>query len=138
MLALLPAGNAPDTLFLGHFLQSLPISMRDHLAAADCNTAEEMAMHADRLWDARAGQLISHVSLPDSSIAAVARQSTSPGDARRTPGGQGARQGKGGRGGQSSGGRPPRSATPGALCRLYAKWGAGAHYCEKPCSWSGN
>ena len=64
MLALLPAGNAPDTLFLCHFLQHLPISMRDHLAAADCDTAEEMAMHADCHWDTRAGQPISHVFPP--------------------------------------------------------------------------
>jgi len=138
MLALLPAENVPDTLFLCHFLRRLPVSMRDHLAAADCNTAEEMAMHADRLWDARAGQPISHVSPLDSSIDAVDRRSTSPGDARRTPGGHYAQRGKRGRGGQNSGGKPPRSATPGVLCRFHTKWGARARDCEKPCSWSGN
>jgi len=135
MLALLPAGNTPDTLFLCHFLQRLPISMRDQLAPADCDTAEAMAVHADRLWDTRAGQPISHVNPLDSSIAVVARRSTSPRDARHAPGqrspdrvpqrGQGARQGKGVCGGQNSGSRPPRSATPGALCRLHTKWGAG-------------
>jgi hypothetical protein len=40
MLALLPAGaRADDTLFLALFLLRLPVSMRDHLAAADHKTA---------------------------------------------------------------------------------------------------
>jgi len=138
MLALLPAENVPDTLFLCHFLRRLPVSMRDHLAAADCNTAEEMATYADRLWDARAGQPISHVSPQDASVDAVDSRSSSPGGARRTPGGQYAQRGKRGRGGQNSGGKQPRSATPGKLCRLHERWGARANYCEKPCSWSGN
>jgi len=138
MLALLPAGNTPDTLFLCHFLQRLPISMRDQLAAADCDTAEEMATYADRLWDARAGQPVSHVSPQESSIDALDSRSTSPGGARRTPGGQNAQRGKRGRGGHNSGGGQPRSSTPGPLCRLHKKWGARAYNCEKPCSWSGN
>ena len=138
MLALLPAENVPDTLFLCHFLRRLPVSMRDHLAAADCNTAEEMATYADRLWDARAGQPISHVSPQDASIDAVDSRSFSPGGARRTPGGQNAQRGKRGRGGHNSGGGQPRSSTPGPLCRLHKKWGARAYNCEKPCSWSGN
>jgi hypothetical protein len=138
MLALLPAENVPDTLFLCHFLRRLPVSMRDHLAAADCNTAEEMATYADRLWDARAGQPISHVSPQDASVDAVDNRSSSPGGARRTPGGQYAQRGKRGRGGQNSGGGQPRSSTPGPLCRLHKKWGARARDCEKPCSWSGN
>jgi hypothetical protein len=138
MLALLPAENVPDTLFLCHFLRRLPVSMRDHLAAADCNTAEEMATYADRLWDARAGQPVSHVSPQESSIDALDSRSTSPGGARRTPGGQNAQRGKRGRGGHNSGGGQPRSSTPGPLCRLHKKWGARAYNCEKPCSWSGN
>jgi len=138
MLALLPAENEPDTLFLCHFLRRLPVSMRDHLAAADCNTAEEMATYADRLWDARAGQPVSHVSPQDASVDAVDSRSTSPGGARRAPGGHYAQRGKRGRGGQNSGGGQPRSSTPGPLCRLHKKWGARARDCEKPCSWSGN
>ena len=146
MLALLPAGNAPDTLFLCHFLRRLPVSLRDHLAAADCDTAEEMAVCADRLWDARAGQPVSHLDSQDSSIAALAGRSASPGDSRqyrrsperRSRGGRGGRRGRGGRGGQGSSGGSRRSATPGGLCRLHAKWGADAFSCERPCSWSGN
>ena len=138
MLALLPAESVPDTLFLCHFLRRLPVTMRDHLAAADCNTAEEMSRHADRLWDARAGQPISHVTPQDSCVAAVSRRPSSPGDAHRAQGGQRTRRGQKGRGGHNSDGGRPRSPTPGALCRLHAKWGARAHYCEKPCAWSGN
>jgi hypothetical protein len=49
ILALLPAGTAPDLLFLCLFLRRLPASMREHLAAA-------IASHADLLWDTRVGQ----------------------------------------------------------------------------------
>jgi len=54
MLALLPTGsNKDDSLFLGLFQRKLPTTMRDHLAAADHQTATSMAKHADVLWDAR-------------------------------------------------------------------------------------
>ncbi len=50
MLALLPTGsNKDDSLFLGLFLRKLPTTMRDHLAAADHQTATSMAKHADVL-----------------------------------------------------------------------------------------
>jgi hypothetical protein len=57
MLALLPTGsNKDDSLFLGLFLRKLPTTMRDHLAAADHQTAPSMAKHADVLWDARCSE----------------------------------------------------------------------------------
>ena len=146
MLALLPARNLRDTLFLCHFLRRLPISMRVHLAAADCDTAEEMAVHADRLWDVRASQPISHVTLPDEHVAAVTMRSALPGRGaggqcspdRSQQRGQSSRRGRGDRVGQNSSGRQARSSMPGLMCRLHAKWGAKSHSCIGPCSLSGN
>jgi hypothetical protein len=57
MLALLPTGENKDgAIFLGIYLRKLPSTMRDHLAAANHNTAAAMAAHADVLWDARCGE----------------------------------------------------------------------------------
>jgi hypothetical protein len=54
MLALLPTGsNEEDSLLLGLFRRKLLTTMRDHMAAADHQTAISMAKHADVLWDAR-------------------------------------------------------------------------------------
>ena len=84
MLALLPAETNPDTLFLALFLRRLPASIRDHLAAADCSTAEEMATLADMLWDARSSGSVSLVE--EESVAAISGQSASPREGhRRSP-----------------------------------------------------
>ena len=80
MVALLPAGTLPDTLFLALFLRRLPVSMRDHLASADTDTADEMAAHADLLWDARNSQQVAAV---ESTVAAV--RPYSPGRQGRSP-----------------------------------------------------
>ena len=138
MLALLPEGdNGNSTLFLGLFLLRLPVSMRDHLAAADLATADEMAAHADTLWDARAGE--SSVSEVDASVDAVAARSPgrdsrrcSP-DRRRSPD-------------HRQGGQRPRQQTPGpqdsrrssSLCFYHRRFGKKASKCEAPCTWSGN
>jgi hypothetical protein len=133
MLALLPAGTAPDLLFLCLFLRRLPASMRDHLAAADHKTATAMASHADLLWDARAGQSVSSVS--DCLAAVTIRgRSTSP---RRSPD-------------RNSRSRQPRRATPARrpdsrsrntdpnLCFYHDRFGKKAEKCEAPCTWSKN
>jgi hypothetical protein len=92
MLALLPTGENKDgAIFLGIYLCKLPPTMRDHLAAANHNTAAAMAAHADILWDARCGESsITHLS--DANIAAVANMNMSnrchlPSAVRRTPAG---------------------------------------------------
>jgi len=130
MLALLPAGaRADDTLFLALFLLRLPVSMRDHLAAADHKTAADMAKHADVLWDSRAG---------DTAVAAVApidavSRSPSRGDRRRSPDRR-----------QNQRGRSCRRPTPGpsdsgkSLCYYHSRFGQKAHRCEAPCTWSEN
>ena len=69
MLALLPDDEVPGALFLGLFLERLPVEMRDHLVAGDFENPSEMALHADKLWDARKTQAT------DSFLAAAA---TSP------------------------------------------------------------
>ena len=74
MLALLPEDEVPGSLFLGLFLERLPVEMRDHLVAKDFKNPSEMALHADKLWDARRAQSV------DSSLLAAA--STSPARAR--------------------------------------------------------
>ena len=74
MLALLPEDEVPGSLFLGLFLERLPVEMRDHLVAKDFKNPSEMALHADKLWDARRAQAV------DASLLAAA--STSPSRAR--------------------------------------------------------
>ena len=73
MLALLPEDEVPGSLFLGLFLERLPVEMRDHLVAKDFKNPSEMALHADKLWDARRAQAV------DPLLAAA---STSPSRAR--------------------------------------------------------
>jgi hypothetical protein len=74
MLSLRFETTAPDSLFLALFLRRLPVSIRDHLAAANHTTATEMSTHADILWDARNTASISAVS---DSLAAVSVRSAS-------------------------------------------------------------
>jgi len=133
LLSLLPAGSdGDDTLFLGHFLVRLPVSMRDHLAAADLKTAADMAKHADTLWDARAGD--SAVSTVVSPVAVVSGRTSPRDNRRRSPDGR-----------QDNRARQPRRATPGpdgrrgsSLCSYHAKWGKKAERCRAPCSWTEN
>ena len=53
MLALLPEDEKPGCLFLGLFLERLPVKMRDHLVSREFKNPSEMAFYADSLWDAR-------------------------------------------------------------------------------------
>jgi hypothetical protein len=79
MLALRYETSPPDSLFLALFLRRLPASIRDHLAAANHETATVMATHADILWDARNSASISTVS---ESLSAVSTRSASPKSSR--------------------------------------------------------
>jgi hypothetical protein len=85
MLALIPTGsNKDDAIFLGIFLRKLPATMRDHLAAANHETAAAMAAHTDVLWDARCGDAaVSNIT--DASLSAVASQNFSRDNRRRSP-----------------------------------------------------
>ncbi len=55
MLALLPEGDQPGTLFLCMFLRRLPEFMRRQLKAGRYETPDEMARAADDLWEDAAG-----------------------------------------------------------------------------------
>jgi len=79
MLALRYETSPPDSLFLALFLRRLPASIRDHLAAANHETAAAMSTHADILWDARNSASVSAVS---ESLSAVSIRSASPKNSR--------------------------------------------------------
>jgi hypothetical protein len=127
LLALLPPEDRPDTLFLAHFLRRLPGSMRDHLAAANHTTAQQMAAHADLLWDSRSVQGVSSV---EDSIEAISNRSASPGRGRSPD-----RQ-------QQKGEWKPRNQTPhgdgrqrgGKWCVNHKKYGRRAKNCIAPCA----
>ena len=119
MLALLPEDEVPGSLFLGLFLERLPVEMRDHLVAKDFKNPSEMALHADKLWDARRAQAV------DPLLAAA---STSPSHA---PGRD-----------RSDGSPVCRSQTPGPSgageCFFHKCFGNSANNCRPPRSFQGN
>ena len=110
MLALLPEDEVPGSLFLGLFLEHLPVEMRDHLVAQD------LALHADKLWDARRVQPV------DPLLAAATFPSNSPSRSR-------------GRGSLSP---VRRSQTPGPTSAaegyFHRRFGANANNSRPPCS----
>ena len=124
MVALLPADAQPDTLFLALFLWRLPPSLRDHLAAADLETADEMAELADKLWDARNSQSISAVA---DSVAAV--RPFSPSRSGRSPDRRQQQQHR-----QST---PHRGrGRDSSWCRNHRRFGDKCKNCTAPCSYS--
>jgi len=138
MLALLPKGEKPETLFLALFLGRLPTSMRDHLAAANATSAKEMAQHADLLWDARAGHQVSAVD--SQQVAAIGRgQSPSKDNWRQSPDRRRSPERREQRQGQRQRQQTPHASGRGSdLCRLHRKFGAKAKFCNAPCSWAEN
>jgi HEPN domain-containing protein len=142
MLALRFETTPPDSLFLALFLRRLPASIRDHLAAANHETAAAMSTHADTLWDARNSASVSAVS---DSLSAVSLRSSSPN--RRSPD----RRAKSpDRRGRSPDRRPNRGRrpTPGRkdsgaasgkkICYYHQRFGAQAENCEGVCHFSEN
>jgi len=119
MLALLPDDEVPGSLFLGLFLERLPVEMRDHLVANEFKTPSEMALHADKLWDARRTQtsdpLLAAAATSPSRARACEQGSTSPSRRAQTPG----------------------PATPGE-CYFHKRFGSTANNCRPPCNFPGN
>ncbi len=118
MLSLLPPDEVVGTLFLTMFLDRLPQTIREHLAAMDFISARDMAAHADRLWDARP---------PDAAaLAALSlehRRSPSPIQRSRSP---------------KRGLKRPASPHPNkTLCFYHQTFGQNARNCSPPCTWSG-
>jgi len=120
MLALLPEDEVPGSLFLGLFLERLPVEMRDHLVAGEFKNPNELALHADKLWDAR------RVQQADTLLAAAA---FSPSSATRARG-------------RGSSSPVQRSQTPGPVsgeeCYFHKRFGSSANNCRPPCSFQGN
>ena len=120
MLALLPENEVPGSLFLGLFLERLPVEMRDHLVAQDFKNPSDLALHADKLWDTRRVQTV------DPLLAAAIFPSNSPSHSR----------------GRGSSSPTRRSQTPGptstAECYFHRRFGANANNCRPPCSFQGN
>jgi HEPN domain-containing protein len=140
MLALRFETTPPDSLFLALFLRRVPTSIRDHLAAANHETATAMATHADILWDARNSASVSTVS---EALAAVSVRSASP-RASRSPDRRARSPDRRRQTGQQT--RPP---TPGrqdgrvynkdGLCKNHRKYGAKAYNCTwKDCKMAEN
>ena len=119
MLALLPDDEVPGSLFLGLFLERLPVEMRDHLVANEFKTPSEMALRADKLWDARRTQtsdpLLAAAATSPSHARARERGSTSPSRRTQTPG----------------------PATPGE-CYFHKRFGSTTNNCHPPCNFLGN
>jgi hypothetical protein len=146
MLGLRFETSAPDSLLLALYLRRLPASIRDHLAAANHETATAIATHADILWDARNAGSVSTVT---DSLSAVSLRSSSPRDSRspdrrtkspdcraRSPG----RRRDHGRGRRPTPGRQnSRAASAGSkVCYYHQRSGAKAVNCEGVCTWTEN
>jgi len=138
MLALLPTGENKDgAIFLGIYLRKLPPTMRDHLAAANHNTAAAMAAHADILWDARCGEsAVTHLS--DANTAAVANMNMS--NRRRSPDRRSPdrRRGRSRQGRRQTPGPDNRKRDSSNLCYYHSRFGQKALKCEAPCAWTEN
>ena len=91
--------------------------MRDHLVAKDFKNPSELALHADKLWDAQP---------LDPLLAAATFSPTSPSRSR----------------GQGSSSPVHQSQTPGpvsaAECYFHRRFGTNANNCRPPCSFQGN
>jgi hypothetical protein len=121
MLGLLSAGTKPDEVFMGLFMDRLPVEMRAQLSLQDYESPRHLAAAADLIWDARGPTAV----IPP-AVNAVMRDGR---NRSRSP------SGKGGRGG----GRRPRTSTPGpGLCFYHRRFAEKAHRCEPPCTWAGN
>jgi hypothetical protein len=121
MLALLSAGTKPDEVFMGLFMDRLPVEMRAQLSLQDYESPRHLAAAADLIWDARGPT----AAVPP-AVNAVMRDGR---NRSRSP------SGKGGRGG----GRRNRASTPGpGLCFFHRRFAEKAHRCEPPCTWAGN
>ena len=132
MLALLPPGEPESMIFKTHFLNRLPVDIRNHVAAAGFNhTATELADIADTLWFAssgrqggsKRGQAVAAVQEEDENMEeAVAALNVQP--KRPQPKKKAAKGGKG----------------KGTVCHTHKKYGADTWKCAEPttCTWAEN
>jgi hypothetical protein len=122
MLSLLSTGTKPGEVFMGLFMDRLPVEMRAQLSLQDYESPRHLAAAADLIWDAGGP-----TSAVPPAVNAVTRDrrggSSSPADRGRR--------------------RRGRATTPGpggdnSLCFYHRKFAEKAHKCEPPCTWAGN
>ena len=135
MLALLPDDEEPGSIFLGLFLERLPVEMRDHLVARVFKTPGEMASHADLLWDARRAQPTAAGPLLAAAVAPGSPRSRDRGRDRRDS--SSARAGRP-RPSSTSSSSSSSSSTAQDFCYYHKNFGSAATNCRPPCSFSGN
>ncbi len=140
MHALIPTGsNKDDAIFLEIFLRKVPATMRDHLAAANHETAAAMSAHADILWDARCGDTavsdITNASLATPASQNFSRESRRPSPNRRSPD---RRRGHSRQGRRQTLGPDNRVQDSSVLCYYHSWVGQRANKCEASCSWTEN
>ena len=136
MLALLPDDETPGSLFLGLFLERLPVEMRDHLVAKDFKTPGEMALHADLLWDARRAQPAAASPLLAAAVAPASLPRARDRDRDR---GRDRRDSSPARAGRARAPTPgPSAPAASGLCYYHRNFGSAAANCRPPCSFSGN
>ena len=132
MLALLPPGEPDGLLFKTHFINRLPLDIRDHVVAGGFSlSSREMAAVADNLWFARNSRQGGHRHHPaaavvqedeeelEEAVAALNVQPKRPQPKKKAP--------KGNKG-------------KGAICYVHKKYGADAWKCADPttCTWTEN
>jgi hypothetical protein len=127
MLALLSSGTTPGEVFMGLFMDRLPVEMRAQLSLQDYTSPRHLAAAADLIWDARGPVL----AIPP-AVNAVGRESRNRSRSPTARGGggkqrrRGATPGPGGSGGDKN------------LCFYHRRFAEKAHRCEPPCTWAGN
>jgi hypothetical protein len=124
MLALLSSGTKPDEVFMGLYMDRLPVEMRAQLSLQDYESPRHLAAAADLIWDARGPM----AGIPP-AVNAVSREGR---NRSRSPSARG-----------SGGKQRRRGATPGPggermLCFYHRRFAEKAHRCEPPCTWAGN
>ena len=72
MLTFFPEDETTGSMFLGLFLERLPVEMRDHIVSREFKNPSEMELYADSLWDARKAVPTDHL------LAAASTSSSSP------------------------------------------------------------
>ena len=67
-----PEDETTGSMFLGLFLERLPVEMREHIVSREFKNPSEMELYANSLWDARKAVPTDHL------LAAASTSSSSP------------------------------------------------------------
>jgi hypothetical protein len=128
MLALLSSDTKPDEVFMGLFMDRLPVEMRAQLSLQDYESPRHLAAAADLIWDARGPM----AAIPP-AVNAVGREGRNRSRSPSTRGGGGRQRRRGATPGPGSGAGGDKN-----LCFYHRRFAEKAHRCEPPCMWAGN